>query len=303
MATCFRTTAPPLTMQSLWILVSGFCFALMGVFVKLGAPHFAMAELVFYRSVSTLLVAAAILRWQGIDWRTPRAWMHFKRGSSGFISLLLLFQAIAMLPLGTAMTLNYTSPLFLTLLTVLLLNERPRAVLLLALALGFGGTVLLLRPSLKPEEMLGGMVGLASGLLSAIAYYNVRQLVRAREPETRVVLYFGFYASLGAALWVLVAGQWHAVNLRTGGILLGMGLAGSAGQLAMTRAYGKGKALVTAALSYGTVAFASLLAFIFWDERLSLDSLAAMALIVIGGILAVQSVSTRSAPPPAQTND
>ncbi|CAG1006056.1 Pseudopaline exporter CntI [Burkholderiales bacterium] len=289
-------------MQSLWILVSGFFFALMGVFVKLGAAHFATAELVFYRSLTTLAVALLMLRWQGLAWRSDKPWMHCKRGLTGFVSLLLFFQAIALLPLATAMTLNYTSPIFLTLLTVLLLRESPRPLLLLALALGFGGTVLLLRPTLKPEEMLGAALGLASGFAAALAYYNVRQLVRAHEPESRVVLYFGVYATLGAGLWMLGT-EWHAITWPTLWILLGMGFCGTFGQLAVTRAYGKGRAAVTAALSYGTVVFSSVLGIIIWQDQLPLTSWLAMGLIMLGGVLAVSAVPARADARVAQTND
>ncbi len=289
-------------MHSLWILVSGFFFALMGVFVKLGAAYFTTAELVFYRSLITLFVALLMLRWSNIPWRSAKPWMHFKRGLTGFVSLLLFFQAIALLPLATAMTLNYTSPLFLTLLTVVLLKERPRPLLLVALALGFGGTVLLLRPALRPEEMLGSAMGLASGLMAALAYYNVRQLVRAHEPETRVVLYFGLYATLGAAVWMLSA-EWHPPTWHNVWIILGMGLAGTFGQLAVTRAYGKGSPVVTAALSYGTVVFASILGIILWQEVLPLSGWFAMACITGGGILAVVAVPARPDARVAQTSD
>jgi len=289
-------------MQSLWILVSGFFFALMGVFVKLGAQHFATAELVFYRSLTTLLVAFLMLRWNGIPWRSSKPWMHFKRGLTGFVSLLLFFQAIALLPLATAMTLNYTSPIFLTLLTVLFMRERPRPLLLVALALGFGGTVLLLRPTLRPEETVGAMLGLVSGFAAALAYYNVRQLVRAHEPETRVVLYFGLYATLGAGLWMLTQ-EWHAITWENGWIVLAMGLCGTFGQLAVTRAYGKGRAMVTAALSYGTVVFGSVLGMIIWQDMPSLEGWLAMALIMLGGVLAVTAVPARTDARVAQATD
>ncbi len=289
-------------MQSLWILVSGFFFALMGVFVKLGAEQFAIAELVFYRSLTTLVVACLMLRFSGLSWRSGKPWMHFKRGITGFVSLLLFFQAIALLPLSTAMTLNYTSPIFLTLLTVLFLRERPRPLLLAALALGFGGTVLLLRPTLRPEETLGAALGLASGFAAALAYYNVRQLVRAREPETRVVLYFGLYATLGAGLWMLSTDR-HAITVSNLWIVLGMGLTGTFGQLAVTRAYGKGRAIVTAALSYGTVVFSTILGMAIWQDLPAFTSWLAMGLIMLGGVLAVTAVPSRADARVAQTND
>src|SRR5512147_2390452 len=103
-------------MQSLWMLAAGLAFALMGVFVKVASAHFATAELVLWRALVHMAVAWALLRHARLPVRTPRLGMHVHRGVAGFVSLFMFFHALTELPVATAMTLNYSSPLFLAIL-------------------------------------------------------------------------------------------------------------------------------------------------------------------------------------------
>ncbi|MBP6565136.1 MAG: EamA family transporter, partial [Burkholderiales bacterium] len=116
-------------MQSLWMVVAGLAFALMGVFVKVASAHYTTAELVFWRSILQMAVAWAILRQAGGSVRTQRLGMHVHRGVAGFVSLFMFFYALTELPVATAMTLNYSSPLFLAILLTVLARERPGAKL------------------------------------------------------------------------------------------------------------------------------------------------------------------------------
>jgi drug/metabolite transporter (DMT)-like permease len=269
------------------MVAAGLSFALMGVFLKFAAPEFSVAELVLYRALAQTAVAWAALARAGLTVRTTCFGMHAHRGVSGFVSLFMFFYAMTTLPLATAMTLNYTSPIFLAILVAWLHRERPGLRLIGTIVLGFAGAVLLLRPALAQEQLWPGLIGLGSGAMSAVAYWNVRQLVRSNEPEGRVVFYFGLFALLGALVW-MAPQPWHPVTLDNVGMLAGIGAFGAAGQFAMTRAYGKGSAMVTAALSYSGIVFSSVLGIVFWHDVLPLPAWLGMTLIVAAGIIAVQ---------------
>ncbi|MEP7206550.1 MAG: DMT family transporter [Casimicrobiaceae bacterium] len=290
-------------MQSLWMLVAGACFAVMGVFVKLGAAYFTVAELVFYRSLVTFLVAYALLARSGQTVRTRRFGSHVHRGVSGFVSLFMFFYALTALPVATAITLNYTSPVFLAMLLAWIARERPGSRLTATILLGFVGVLLLLRPTLQGDQAWAGFIGLLSGAISAVAYWNVRALVQADEPVSRVVFYFGLISCFGALVW-MAPQTWTSLTLANSWILAAMGLAGAFGQLTMTRAYGKGKAMVTAALSYSSIVFSSLLGIAVWGDVLPVAAWLGIALIIGAGILAVQlAPTTANAPPPQVTSD
>jgi len=274
-------------MKSSWMLVAGLLFGCMGVFVKLGAAHFSHVELVFYRSLFGLLLIYGIMRQQRISAATQHWHAHLWRGISGSVALALFFYCITVLPLATAVTLNYTAPLFLTILTMLVFKEKFNLPLTVAIALGFCGVVLLLQPTLEREQLLSGLLGLISGFLAGVAYLNVRHLAVIGEPDTRTVFYFSVIASIGSGIWILFDTV-HAITLQGFAILFGLGASGTLAQLAMTRAYRTGKTLVVGSLAYSTIVFASLFGMLLWDETLSLGSWLGMAFIIASGVLSLR---------------
>ncbi len=288
------------------MLLAALGFALMGALVKLGATKFSSSELVFYRSLFGLFTVYLYMRTQKVSMATPVLFKQLSRALVGFASLVLFFYAIAKLPLATAITLNYTSPLFLAILSPLLLKEPLKKTLLFALVIGFAGVSLLLKPSLTSGNGLAASLGLLSGLGAAWAYVHVKQLGQLQEPDTRTVFYFTLVSTLIAGAWLLLASQLRFINginplLLTGFhrlswqdmlLLVGLGATATVAQLAMTRAYRTGDTLVVASLAYSTVVLASLLGVVCWGEHLGLNDGLAITLVVLSGL-----ISLRSKPP------
>jgi drug/metabolite transporter (DMT)-like permease len=272
---------------SLWMLVAGLLFGCMGVFVKLGAHYFTHIELVFYRSFFGLLLIYAIMRQQRIGAATQYWRNHLWRSISGTVALALFFYCITVLPLATAVTLNYTAPLFLTVLTILVFKDKFHPPLAIAIASGFCGVVLLLHPTLQRDQLLPGLLGLISGLLAGVALLNVKQLAIIGEPDTRTVFYFTLTATLGSGAWMLFDTV-HAITAQNFLILIGLGSTATLAQLTMTRAYRIGKTLVVGSLAYSTIVFASLFGMLLWNEILPLSSWLGMALIIASGVLSLR---------------
>ncbi len=267
------------------IAASGL-FACMGVCVKLGASLFSAAELVFYRGAIALVLLWGFVLVRRLPLATSHWRAHLWRGLTGSVSLVLYFYAISVLPLATAVTLNYTSPLFLALILAFWAGERVHGPLYIALALGLAGVALLLRPSFEADQWLGGLAALASGAGAGMAYFHVRQLGRLGEPEWRTVFYFSLASAMLGLPWLLASQTVHAVSGNGAWLVLGVGGFGALAQLAMTRAYKRGSTLVSASLAYSTVIFASLFGMLLWDEVLPLSSWLAIGLIVASGLLA-----------------
>ena len=275
-----------MNMQSLWMIAASALFACMGVCVKLGASLFSAAELVFYRGAIALVLLWGFVLVRRLSLATPHWRAHVWRGLAGSVSLVLYFYAISVLPLATAVTLNYTSPLFLALILVFWAGERVRGTLYIALALGLAGVALLLRPSFEADQWLGGLAALASGAGAGLAYFHVRQLGRLGEPEWRTVFYFSLASALIGLPWLLASRTVHAVSGQGALLVLGVGGFGALAQLAMTRAYKRGSTLFSASLAYSTVIFASLFGVLLWDEVLPLPAWLGIGLIVASGMLA-----------------
>ena len=270
-------------MQSLWMILASFLFACMGVCVKLAADAFSPAELVFYRSAFFLLMTLAMIRVRRQSIVTVHWRFQLWRSLSGFVSLMLYFYAIALLPLATAATLSYTSPLFLALYLCGFGKAPWRAGTLLSMAIGFAGVVLLLNPVWQANQLWPGLIGLGCGVIAGLAYYNVRELGERGEPEERTVFYFALLCTVGSGVWATSTG-FHAIDRSNGLLLIGIGLFGTVAQLAMTRAYKRGNTLVSASLAYSAVIFASLFGMLFWQEALSPGAWSGIALIIVSGL-------------------
>jgi S-adenosylmethionine uptake transporter len=293
-------------MQAVWMILSSFLFATMGVCVKYASEHFNSAELVFYRGVLGMLFMAAYARAQGITLRTRYPAMHAWRSVIGVMSLSAWFYAIAHLPLATAMTLNYMSSVWIAAFLVggaLMLGKAgqkgpSQGPLVLAILASFIGVVMLLRPAIDQNQTFAGLVGLMSGLGAAFAYMQVMAISRMGEPETRTVFYFAVGTAVAGALGMIVVGitpwNWqHALWLPPLGILA------SLGQLAMTKAYSMsenhGGTLMVANLQYSGIVFAALYSLILFGDNIPLIGWAGMALIIVSAIAATV-LRARAAP-------
>jgi len=276
---------------SLWMLIAALGFAIMGALVKIGAAKFTSAELVFYRSAFGLIVIYMFIFASKLPLKTPVLAKQMWRALVGFASLVLFFYAIAHLPLATAITLNYTSPLFLAAFMPFMLHEKPRKLLYFAVALGFIGVTLLLKPSFANKDALAGALGLASGAGAGIAYIHVKQLGNLNEPDWRTVFYFTLISTIGAAVWMLIHHitpiSWHDLPL-----LAGLGVSATIAQLALTRAYRTGNTLTVASLAYATVIIASFFGVVFWQEELSVSEWFAIGLVILSGIISIKATNS-----------
>jgi S-adenosylmethionine uptake transporter len=216
--------------------------------------------------------------------------MHVWRSLVGVTSLAAWFYAIAHLPLATAMTLNYMSGIWVAVFLVggtLVMGKLQEATrqgpIVLAVIAGFGGVILLLRPTIEQDQLFAGIVGLLSGLIAALAYIQVAALGRLNEPEARTVFYFSIGTAVMGAALMLVTGVspwlWPSVLW-----LLPIGLLAVLGQLCMTKAYSRGSTLVVANLQYLGIVFGALFGLALFGDQIPLMGWLGMALIMASGI-------------------
>ncbi len=277
-------------MSASWsIVVASLLFATMGVCVKLASTDYGSGEIVMYRGLVGALMIGALSRWRGESLRTTLPAQHFLRSLTGVTALCLWFYAIGKLPLATAMTLNYTSSLWLALFLVggaaVLGTKAVDAQLVLAGLVGFAGVVLVLRPTIEQGQLWHGLVGLLSGMLSAAGYLQVSALGRAGETDSRIVFYFSIGGVLGGAALSTLTG-WHAHSWRGLGSLLAVGVLATVGQLMLTRAYARGRTLVNASLQYLGIGFSFLYGVLLFDDAVTWIAVLGMLLIVGAGVRA-----------------
>src|SRR5262249_5226249 len=130
---------------------------------------------------------------------------HVRRGVIGFMGMITYVGAIALLPLATAVTLNYTSPVMLASILLLVHRERLQPFTMVSILGGLAGIVLLLRPTYDSSQWFGGAVALSPALLAVVTALNIRALGRLEEPPARTVLYFSLCVAIGALPWFLLS--------------------------------------------------------------------------------------------------
>ncbi len=291
--------------QAAWMLLASLFFATMGVCIKFASVHFNSFEIVAYRGLVGVVALWGFTRFSGVSLRTRVPAMHFWRGIVGTISLTAWFYSIGLLPLATAMTLNYMSSVWIAtfLLGGALLTQvrgapaRAQGPLFLTVLVGFAGVAMMLRPTISPDQLLGAIIGLLSGLFAALAYLQVAALARAGEPESRTVFYFSVAAVLAGLLGMVFVGA-TPLTWPAGLWLLPIGLLALGGQLCMTRAYASGATMLVANLQYSGIVFAGLFGLFVFGDQLPLMGWLGMGLIIVSG---VTPNGVRSRPRPQAT--
>lgn len=288
------------------MVLASFFFASMAVGIKIASGSFSLFELVFYRGLVSVVFIGLVLRARGTPLATPVPLMHAWRTVIGVFSLSTWFYAIAHLPLATAMTLNYMSGVWVAAFVVggaMLYGQSTRQGPLLATVLaGFGGVVMVLRPTLDQHQLFAGLIGLLSGIGASLAYLQVTALGKVGEPEGRTVFYFSVGTMLIGLAGLAWDGftPWGAVRWQAAAWLIPIGVLASLGQWSMTRAYSRGATLLVANLQYAGIVFAALYSLLLFGDQIALMGWAGMALIVVSGIAATVLRTRALADTPAE---
>lgn len=273
------------SLASLWMVGSGLSFTAMAALIKIssrdGVPF---PQVVFYRGLIAFLLAWAVLRIQG----EPLIGNHWRaqavRGMIGIVGVFSYTAGVVLLPIASAVTLNYTSPLLLAATMLVQARQPPSWPLVLALAGGFLGVVLMLQPSYDSGQWLGIAASLTSALTAVAAAMHIRTLARLRESAWRTVAWFSGSVALAAFPGYVASSpaelDWHA-----GTSVLAMGVAGALGQGMLTLAYQRGHALTVSLLGYSQVVFTTLLGIVLWQDHPGLATWFGIALIVASGAL------------------
>ena len=283
------------------MVLASFFFASMAVGIKYAAHSFGTFELVFYRGLVSVCFMAVVVRMRGASLRTPVPMMHLTRSGIGVVSMAAWFFSIGQLPLATAMTLNYMSGVWVAAFIVggalMYGDARKQGPLLLTVLFGFAGVILTLHPTLEHDQLFAGVVGLLSGMCSAMAYLQVTALGKVGEPEERTVFYFSVGTTLVGAVGTLAThvSRWSDLDPHDALWVIPIGILASLGQWCMTRAYRKGATLVVASMQYSGIVFAAIFSLTLFGDHISASGWLGIAVIVASGIAAT-ILRTRALP-------
>lgn len=283
-------------MQSFWMLAASLLFAVMASAVKFASGDIGTFTLVFYRGVFGIVILGGWCLATGRSLRTKHLASHIKRSASGTIALAMWMYCLAFLPLSTGTTLNYTAPLWMAAIVVAgaLIKRSPAPWKLVgACLLGFAGVVLVLQPEFRAGDQMPAAIGLGSGLMSAIAYFQIKSLSTLKEPDWRVVFYFSLFNLVFGLAGHLAFEPADRYTAQAVAAILVMGLTATIAQLTMTRSYSAGNLLLSSILSFSGIVFATLIGIFFFGDSTQIETYLGIAIIVAAGVTA--SVATKRA--------
>jgi len=296
------TVQSPSMPAVLSMLASALFFSLMGLCVKLLGGRIPAAEVVLARALVSVVLSWWLLRRAGVFPWGHRRGLLIWRGAIGTLALFCVYQALAVLPLGTATVLQYSYPTFTALLAWLSLGEPIGRRVVLAVALGWLGVLMLAHPAAllrgfnlaqsAPLPPLAVAVALLGALSTAIAYVSVRSLRHSEHPLVIV-----FYFPLVALVLCLPPVLLQPVRPTPLELLwlLGVGVFTQLGQVTLTQGLVALPAARATAISYVQVLFAVVWGWLVFGE--SLDGTTVLgALLVLAATLVSQGGWRRVTP-------
>jgi drug/metabolite transporter (DMT)-like permease len=261
---------------------STLAFALANVFVKQVA-HLPTMEIVFFRCAFGVFFCYVGLRKANADWRGSNRKLLLLRGLFGTTALYFFFLTVQNIPLASAMTIQYLSPIFTTIIAIFLLKETVKIAQWFFYSLAFAGVLFIEQFDLRVSALFLAL-GVVSAFCSGVAYNLVRTL-REREHPLTVVLHFQLVGLIVGFLftvfdWQLPAGwDWLYLFL--------IGVSSQIGQIFLTNALQKERAASVAIVNYTGLIYGLLIGWFVFGEAQTVESLAGMILVVVGVVLSV----------------
>lgn len=262
----------------------------MDATVKTLADRFDALQLTFLRFASGCLFALPLWAWFRSPMPPRASWpLHGLRSVLLLVALLAWFHSLTVLPLVQAVAVGYTAPIFISLLAMGLLGERPSRWIWAALALGAVGVAVSLYPELAASAAPGSRArvwGLLAAALSALAYSGVVVLARHQAQRDALWTILLVQNLLPTALLAGPAGwRWQPLAWGDVGPVLLLGALATGGLLAITWAFTRLEASRAAPMEYTGLVWATVLGYALFGELPTAWSLGSAALIVTGCLL------------------
>ncbi len=281
----------------LFMLGSALISALNGAVAKILSEDMSALEIVFFRNIIGIMLILLALRHTPPKLKGGKFHLLFTRGFFGFSAMILFFYTISVIPLGEAITLNKTSPLFVSVLAFYLLGEHLSKRTLLALLIGFVGVVLITKPFglvVSYEHILG----ILGGFFAAAAYTTIKKIKDIYDSRVIVLSFVGVGSLLPALLFSIapfievphsLAFLFPAFmvpdTLYLWSMIAFMALISTLSQWLLTKAYSASNLSIVGVISYTNIPFAIGFGWMLGDNFPDTLTLSGIALIVFGGVL------------------
>ncbi|MBS1038781.1 DMT family transporter [Gluconobacter cerinus] len=261
-----------------------FFVAALNALQKLTGTRLPALEIIFFRNLFSLPFVLLIAFRTGIVLRTHHFSGHLTRSVVGLISMIMIVITVTRLPLAEQQVLSYTQPLFLVLLSIPLLGERPSLQRWIAVLIGFSGVVVvalgkgLLNTNATSVSTIIYLLALAQGAVGALTTMQIRQL-SATEASTTISLWQAILMTLMTAAPLPFI--WVTPGWQDGLYLVVVGAFAGIAQVLQTEAFASAQVSAIGPFAYTGLLWAALIGWLGFGEIPS-SAMAAGAVLIIG---------------------
>jgi len=280
------------------MLIAVVMFSLMDTAMKLLSADFPAMQVASLRALASLPLIVAYVAWRGGFQAILRVhWpLQLLRAGLGIVMLALFAYGIKLLSLAEAYSIFFIAPALITALSVWILKENVNAGQWVAIAIGMGGVLVVLRPSGEGVLTLGGLAILAAAACYAVSSITGRILSRV-DSSAHMVFWLMTLMALGAT--ALAWPNWVAVSMDRLPLLCGLAFSGFFAQLAVTEAFAHGEASRVAPFEYSALAWGVALDWVLWHVLPDRYTMLGAAIIIASGLYLIrrEKVHTESEHP------
>ncbi len=269
----------PIFKAALWMLGAITSFTAMAIAGRTVSVELDTFEIMLYRSLVGIVIVVTVAKISGTigQFHTEKPALHFLRNICHFIGQNLWFFAIPLIPLAQLFALEFTSPIWVILLSPLLLKERITVIGALSATLGFIGILLVTRPD--PSSISPGLIAAATcAVFFALTAIFTRILTR-----TETISSILFYLTVMQAVFGLISagydGDIQVPSLLMTPWVISIGIAGLLAHFCLTKALSIAPAAVVMPIDFVRLPAIALVGMILYDEPIELVVFAGAALI------------------------
>lgn len=257
------------------MILSALSFAVMNVIIRY-VNHFPVFQLVFFRSIGTAAITLFLIQREQLPVLGSHRVLLIFRALFGVSSMLCFYKAIQLMPIGTAVSLRYLSPIFASFIAIFMLKEKVKPIQWLFFIGAFSGVALI-----KGFDARVSMEGLGfiliAALLSAFVYTTIRK-ISTREHPLVIINYFMVLSTVVGAFGCLY--EWENPQGIEWPLLLSLGLLGFIAQIWMTKALQTAETNLITPVKYSEAIFTLLAGWMIFGEGQNVYALTGVLLVI-----------------------
>ncbi len=278
------------------LVFASFFFSLMTLCVKNIDKRIPIYELVFFRSLLSLMITLFIIKMKNINpWGNNRP-LLFLRGFLGTFALVCIFYAIRNMPLSISTVIQYTYPIFISIFAGIFINEKINPNIFFALIIGWIGILVILNPTQLSNinveiENVSLSIAFLGSICTAFAYVTVKKLAFTEDVYV-IIEYFPLVSFITLLPIVLI--NWVTPNWNELIWIIGIGLFTQLGQTFLTVGLKNLPASEASTINYLQVLFGSIWGFLFFSEMININFLIGALLVLLGTIISTTKITKRT---------